>query len=109
EFLDFMSIAFPGAKLVFNLRTGDAIAKSGWWSEQEPSAVLAKLRGHDEKMRAYAARHTDNCVVLNYDDYVSRPECLAPLFALLGVPYDEEFVKDILADRLPHGRHAPAS
>jgi hypothetical protein len=102
--LDFMCIAFPGAKLVFNLRTGDAIAKSGWWANQEPASVLSTLRGQDEMMRSYASKHPDRCLVLDYDEYVARPESLATLFSFLGVRHDPELVKRILEVRLNHAR-----
>ena len=108
-FMDFMSVAFPGAKLVFNLRTGDAIAKSAWWAKQEPSAVLARLRGYDDKMRAYAGQHPDNCLVLDYDEYVASPESLVTLFSFLGVPHDKQMVAEVLADRLNHGRRSSES
>ena len=92
EFVEFVRQVFPGAKFVFNTRDLDQVARSGWWADR-PDALDEVTRQHDE-LAAVAASLGDDCFHIHYNDYVAEPDRLQPLFEWLGIPWDEETVRD---------------
>ncbi|WP_374764427.1 glycosyltransferase [Yunchengibacter salinarum] len=102
SFLDFLRLAFPGLKLVFNTRDWRQVAKSSWWRDAPPEKVEAMVADMDARFAAYAARHPESSFTVRYDDYTDRPGALAPLFDFLDAPFDQDRVAAAMARRLKH-------
>lgn len=103
-YLDFMRRFFPGARFVFNTRNHADVARSGWWRELDPQAVLAELAEAERLFADYAARHKGCSIAVHYDDYAAAPEALEPVFAFLGEPMDMDALKKVFGTRLDHAR-----
>ncbi len=105
-FLDFITLAFPNSRIIFNKRTGSDVVNSAWYQKRDPEKVLKWMRNSDAKMHAYAEKHPDRCVVLNYDEYTRDHECLRPMFDLLKIPFDREAIDAVMSVKLIHGKPA---
>lgn len=100
--LDFARAFLPGVRIVFNTRDHAQVARSGWWAEQDPDTVRARLAAMEAQYHAYMQRHPECCLHVHYDDYVQDHAALAPLFAFLGQPFDPAMVAAVMARRLTH-------
>jgi hypothetical protein len=102
EYLDFIRLAFAPALLVLNRRDPAAVAASGWWKNYPRATMIAEIERFDTLAAAYAAKHPDATVTLDYDVYSRDAAALRPLFARLGVPFDLRSVQRIMDVRLDH-------
>lgn len=100
-YLDYLRGTFQPCLLVFNQRDAEAVAQSGWWKDH-PDDIAGEVRKFDKRMRDYAAGAPEDCIVLRYEDYVSVPETLRPLFARIGAKWDRSAIDKVLATRLTH-------
>jgi hypothetical protein len=108
DFVEFVRQVFPGAKFVFNTRDLDQVARSGWWADR-PDALEEVTRQHAQ-LAAIAASLGDDCFHIHYNDYVSAPDGLQPLFEWLGIPWDEDMVRDALTQSHSYdNRQTPAA
>jgi len=108
RYMTFMRRFFPKARFVFNTRDHAAVARSGWWAQQDAATVIAKLERAEQLYAAAAERFPRRSLRLCYDDYNGNPEALRPLFDFLGEPFDGDMVARVLARRLDH-LQAPAA
>jgi hypothetical protein len=102
EQLAFMALAFAPAAFVFNRRSVDAVARSGWWKDADKDKLAADVARFDAITSAFAAANHDCCVMLDYDCWTVDPEALRPVHDLLGAPFDRQRVADLLQVRLMH-------
>jgi hypothetical protein len=86
--LDFMYASFPNARFVFNTRTREDVARTGWWAQRDTATVVQELAQWDALFAAYLADHPGRGVMVHYDNLVADPETLRPLFDFLGQPFD---------------------
>jgi len=105
DYLDFITRFFPGSRFVFNTRNHDAVARSAWWAICDPDFVRASLQEAETLFHAYAAAHSDRCVMLHYDTYINDRTALEPLFALIGRQPTAAQVENVFAQHLQHGRN----
>ncbi|UPK74354.1 sulfotransferase [Nocardioidaceae bacterium SCSIO 66511] len=97
QYLDFFRDVFPGARFVVNTRRLEDVAKSKWWARlPDPIAELSK---HEERILAAHEHLGDSSHHVRYDDYVSDPRTLEPLFEWLGESYDDRTVRSVLQRR----------
>lgn len=100
--LGFIRSFFPGARLIFNTRSHDAVVKSGWWAKM-PEEHVRKVLGQAESLfDDWIARHPDMSLKLHYDDYVGQPDALRGLYDFLGEPFDETRIAGVMDRRLTH-------
>lgn len=102
EQLAFMAMAFAPAAFVFNRRSVDAVAKSGWWKEADKDKLAADVARFDAITSAFAAANPDRCIMLDYDRWTVDPDALRPVHDLLGAPFDGNRVAELLKVRLMH-------
>lgn len=103
DYLSFLRKVFPDPAFIFNVRSHDDVAKSGWWGEQSPKDVKAKLEKIEVKFEEYADNH-DNSFLIAYDDVVNAGDKLRELYEFIGADYDKELVASVLSR--PHS-YAP--
>lgn len=102
DYVDFLLELFPGARFVVNTRSHDAVARSGWWREDEHA--LTTLARYEERLDALVAHVGEAAYRVHYDDYVADPTVLRGLVEWLGEAYDEEAVAAVFGLR-----HAPVT
>ena len=102
EFLDFIRDFFPPCYLIFNTRRASDVARSSWWKDVDTNQVLQMVEELDALYAAYATSHSDDTMLLRYDDYVRNPEVLRPLFELLGEEFDRAAVDLAMSRELRH-------
>ena len=100
--IDFLCLAFPGARFVFNTRDHAAVARSGWWVRVDPDRMARMLGDLDALYAAAAAHLGPRALQLRYDDYAGNPDGLAPLFRFMGRPFDADLARRVLDRRLGH-------
>ncbi|MFA3920787.1 sulfotransferase [Ruegeria hyattellae] len=105
-YMDFLLETFPGAKIVFNTRNAEDVAKSGWFAQQDPEKTTATIRACDARFARYDAS-SDQTILMHYDDYVTDRSKIAELFAFLGYDYDAEVVAAIFSKPLEHAKEPP--
>jgi hypothetical protein len=102
SYLDFITRFFPNPRFVFNTRSHQATARSGWWARMDPAAVKAELTSAERVFARMQKRLGNRAIALHYDDYAQDPEALRPLFDFLGEPFDAAQVAALTARRLSH-------
>jgi hypothetical protein len=109
EYLLFLDKLFPGIVYLMNVRSPELAAQSGWWPEHGDAAAVLKVT-RERLERAVrdltAALGPQRAILLDYDAWARRPEELMAGLSGLGLPRDDAAVREALATRLPHGRHA---
>jgi len=100
-YVDFLLAHFPGARIVFNTRDAQAVARSGWFRNMDPEVVISLVETSNGWFRAAAERH-DGCFVIDYADVVENGPKVADLFTFLGFEHDPQAVERILAVPLTH-------
>ncbi len=94
-YLEWLRQVFPGARFIVNTRDQADVLKSKWWAKGgDHSAHLADI---ERRLIAAAGRLGDAAYHVHFDDYVADPTTLAPLFAWLGEPFDEDSVRATMA------------
>ncbi|RMH46680.1 MAG: sulfotransferase [Alphaproteobacteria bacterium] len=101
-YAEFLLEAFPGARLVFNTRRWQDVARSGWWTQMPPERVREVLDDADARFAAMRDAHPDRCILMRYEDYAADPAALRPLFDFLGEPFDAAAIGALMAERLNH-------
>lgn len=81
----------PGA-VVFLTRDLDAVMASARHAKlpaADRPGRREELARFEEAMQQFAAAHPDNTMILQYEEFIARPEAPRRLCAMLGVPFDE--------------------
>jgi hypothetical protein len=90
-YVGWLGQVFPGARFLVNTRSHEAVLKSKWWAKGgDKSDHLADI---ERRLLDTAHRLGDAAYHVHFDDYVSDPSVLAPMFAWLGEEYDEAEVR----------------
>lgn len=101
-YLNFLHRFFPRTRIVFNLRSHAAVAKSGWWASMDPAQVAEQLSRAEAAFQAYQDANPDRCLTLRYDDYIADHSRFEPLFRFLGETYDPALVDRVMNRKLSH-------
>ncbi len=102
QHLDLLRTGFPKARILFQRRGHDAVAKSGWWAAQPRDQVTAQLRLADRMFADYARANPEDCRILDYEGLVSGLDYIRNLHDFLGEPMDQAAVQAVLAQSLKH-------
>ena len=97
ELLAFTRAVFPGARFLLNTRDLTQVAQSKWWARR-PDA-LAELTTMERRYVEALEPLGDAAYRVHYDDYVADPTTLRGMFDWLGVEFDEDRVRTVLAVR----------
>lgn len=100
--LEFMNTFFTPAKFVFNVRSIDEVAKSGWWKDRSHEAVARYITNFHREMESFMGDYPAHCFKVDYNQYTQEPESLRLLYEFLGEPFDLKRVTDVLSERLTH-------
>ena len=108
SYLLFLNTLLPGMTFIFNVRDPHDAARSGWWPQhRDPIAVLAQTR--DWLVAAQADLSTilgaDRAIVLQYADWQGNAPLVIERFKSLGLPANDDGVREALAQQLDHGSH----
>jgi hypothetical protein len=101
EYLDYIRETFQPCFFIFNRRSGEEVANSGWWVH-ETDDIRERVRRFDHITDEYVRAHEDVSIVVDYTEWRSDPTLLKPLFDRLGVEFQLPQIKKILARRLSH-------
>jgi hypothetical protein len=101
-YLAFMQRVFAPSLVVFNKRSAEDVARSGWWREHDTTELIAEVLRFDRLAEEYAAAHADRALIVDYDAYCRDVNALQPLFAMLRRPLDPDGLRRVLAERLTH-------
>jgi len=112
EFLLFLDKLLPGIRFLINVRDPESAARSGWWPEHDDAR--GALRESRERLGRAAEDlaellGADRVVLIDYDEWVARPDVVTRAFRTLGLPRDDEAVREALDTRLAHGQHGDGS
>lgn len=102
DYLNFIASHLAPARFIFNKRSWQSVAKSGWWKNCEESLVENLVTEADAMFDAYAAKHPNSCFVARYEDYVGKPDYWRALFDFLGETYDPATVEALCERQLKH-------
>jgi len=107
EYLLFLDALLPGLAYLINVRSPEDAARSGWWPDHgDPAAVLRESR--DRLIRATTdlsqVLGEDRVALLDYDVWSRDPDELIRSLASVGLPRDDDAVREALTTRLVHGR-----
>jgi len=80
----FLYSSFPNARLLFNMRNNERVARSGPWARQPRKEVLRKLRNMDVFFNEFSNAYPERCLCIRYDDYTSSQEARNRIFEFLG-------------------------
>lgn len=108
----FLDRLFPGIRYLMNVREPSAAARSGWWPGNEDAVqVLTTTRAWLADAVADLTRMLgpDRAVLVDHDEWSSRPEVLIEAFGRLGLPRDDGAVRAALGERLSHGTRGGGS
>lgn len=105
--LDFLYGFFPDARFVFHTRPPAEVARSGWWTQQDPDKVVEFLHHRDALFDGYLKAHPGRGLRLHYPDYTTAPDQLEPLYQKLNLPFDTAQVRAVIADHLDAARDDP--
>lgn len=94
-YLDFLRLAFPPAKIVFNHRRLEDVSKSKWWAGN-PDA-LEELTAIDRRFLEFPS--SDSVFHFSYDRALTDRTHVWELFAFLGATYDDEALEEVFATR----------
>ncbi|HRO14869.1 MAG TPA: sulfotransferase [Paracoccus sp. (in: a-proteobacteria)] len=100
--VDLLRTAFPKARILFQRRAHDAVARSGWWKKQPRDAVIAQLSLADRMFESYAANHPDCCRIIDYEGLTSGLGYIRGLHDFLGEEMDPAAVQMVLGRSLRH-------
>jgi Sulfotransferase family len=101
-YLTFMRTFFVPAKFIFNIRTPEEVAKSGWWKNRPEADVIPQVQKWHTMIDDYVRAHPADSFCVRYNDYVSDHLALVPLFEFLGETYDPDQIAKIMAVKLSH-------
>jgi hypothetical protein len=96
-YVDWLREVFPGARFLVNTRDHAAVLRSKWWAKGDPAANAAHLADIERRLLDTAAHLGDAAYHVHFDDYVTDPSVLAPMFEWLGEEYDEAAVRETMA------------
>lgn len=104
--LIFLGRLFPGLRYILNVRDPQAVARSGWWPDNDRALEVltqtrARLRDVSAALDEFWGPHRVKC--LEYEQWAGHPEVLLAAYADLGLPTDEAAVREALARHLDHG------
>jgi hypothetical protein len=80
----FLYSNFPNARLLFNMRNNERVARSGPWARQPRKDALRKLQRMDAFFKEFTQAYPERCLCVNYDDYASSQEERNRIFKFLG-------------------------
>lgn len=104
DYLQFIVDTLKTAKIVFNIRAHDEVAKSGWYKKQDPAQVKQRLEEQEAAMRTFLAKNPDRAFLCDYNQYTADPDSLRSLFDFLGVRFAPDLVRKVLGTTLMHGK-----
>ncbi len=102
RYLDFIATHFSPAKFIFNRRNWEDVSRSGWWKNCDAAMVKNMVGEADDLYDAYVQKNPEHCFVVQYEDYLDKPEYWRPLFEFLGEVFDPEKVQELCARQLKH-------
>ena len=92
---------FPGARIIFQTRDLEQVARSGWWKTMPRAKVIETLSAADTLYRNFAASN-DRCLLFDYSSFAKGPEGVQPIFDFLGEEMDTARVEAVLQKKLAH-------
>jgi hypothetical protein len=94
-YLAFIQQTFAPAKIIFNHRNLESVARSGWWKTM-PEA-LSRIEFMEGRFNEVPTSET--IFHFSYDAFCADPSYAAGLMSFLGENYDPERVANVLATR----------
>ncbi|MDW3220457.1 MAG: sulfotransferase [Acidimicrobiales bacterium] len=106
DYLAFLEDLFPNTAFVFNTRDPAETVASGWWVDEDPAVVSARIHDLHDRFTAFAAARS-NCFSIDYHDVVGTTSRLQELFAFLGAEFDQARADAVLAVSHSYGPDDP--
>jgi len=100
-YIEFILKTFPNARVVFNTRVAEQVARSGWFADMDHDYVVAQIKGADARFEEAAKRHR-RCRLIDHREVIENGAELAALFHWLGVPLDPKVAAACLDRKLSH-------
>lgn len=92
---------FPGARIIFQTRNLEQVARSGWWKTTPKAKVIESLSVADRLYKDFAAS-SDRCLLFDYAGFAQGAKGVQPIFEFLGENMDPARVEAILQKKLAH-------
>ncbi|WP_081750492.1 sulfotransferase [Paracoccus pantotrophus] len=99
--LDLIAKYFPNARFIFQTRSYDAVAKSGWWTKRPQHEVKQYIENADAAFLNYASENS-SCVHIRYEDLAEDCGGFRKLAGFLGEDYCSETAQKIVNEKLTH-------
>lgn len=100
--MDFILSSFPNAFLVFNTRSADAVAKSGWNAREAEDKVKQMVSRMDDRFSEFQVQNPERTFIAHHEKTISEPAYLRGLFEAVDEPFDLDGISAILNERLDH-------
>jgi len=101
---DFLASQFSNARIIFNTRSVEEVAHSGWWTRRDFGKVRGEVEACDARFRKGKEILGDRAFLIDYAQYNGNPGGFRPLLDWLGESVSPERLAEICATRLDHGR-----
>jgi hypothetical protein len=88
---------FGDVCFLFNHRDIGATARSSWWTNTNHS--YSTIRGMDRRLRENSFTSAPNAFHVEYEELIAGPEHARKLAEFLGVPFDPEAYRVVMARR----------
>lgn len=102
-YMDFLLAQFPGARIVFNSRRAEDVARSGFMARQGSGQVQTWVAETDARFAQYAAG-SDRATHLRYEDYVADHSLIHGMLDFLDLDWTADRVEAVFAKPLSHAR-----
>ncbi len=102
-YMDFLLAKFPHAKLVFNSRRAEDVAKSAFLAEQNRNDTLSWVAEADANFAAYD-KGSDKTIHMQYEDYVADHRLIHQMLDFLNLDWTAETVEQVFAKPLTHAK-----
>lgn len=106
--MDFLTSAFPGARVVFNTRNAVEVSQSGWWRTSgkfTPKQVEGWVAEADRRFNVAKAKLGERAFMIDHAQYKGNPDGFLPLLEWLGEELPRETLEEIGARKLTHLSH----
>ncbi|MEL6235139.1 MAG: sulfotransferase [Pseudomonadota bacterium] len=101
-YVAFLLERFPGARIIFNSRNWQDVARSDWWANVPPERVRELVGSADARFHSACAAWPGRTLALRYEGFSADAEGFRPLFDFLGAEFDPDRLRPILKKRLTH-------
>ena len=102
-YIEFLLTRFPAAKVVFNSRRAEDVARSAFLANQNQKNIADWVSASDSDFAEFA-KGSDRAIHMRYDDWAADHGLIHGMLDFLGLKWTAETVEQVFAKPLTHGK-----